>query len=475
MKKAFLGGRLKRLREERGLTQVALARALDLSPSYLNQLEKNQRPLTVPVLLKINAVFEIDVQLFSEDDESGLMADLRDVLADPVLIERVTPSEIRDLVANMPAVGRSLVALHRRYRAVAEQGQAMMAGLGLGDGETSNLGPLLPYEQVRDFFFAHHNHFLELDLAAEELFAKAKLVVGDVATGLTDYLVRRHDIRVVLDRIDADKVPQRLFRPADRILQLSAQLTPGQRAFQIAVQIALIEMGGTIERLAQSAAVGSGEARALTRVGLANHFAGALLMPYAIFLEAAEAVHYDVDRLADRFGVGFETVCHRLSTMQRPGASGVPFFFIRVDRAGNISKRQSATDFHFSRVGGTCPLWNVYEAFAQPGRILTQLARMPDGRTYLWVARNVTHRMGGYGVPDKMFAVALGCDLRHADRLIYSKGLDLTNPQAATPIGLGCKVCERDHCPQRAFPAIGRPLTIDEKRRDFAPYVAGNS
>lgn len=473
MKKAFLGGRLKRLREERGLTQIALARALDLSPSYLNQLEKNQRPLTVPVLLKINAVFDIDVQRFSEDDETGLISDLRDVLADPVLTERVTQSEIRDVVANMPAVGRTLLTLHRRYRAVAEQAQAMMAGLGLGDGETPGLAPLLPYEQVRDFFFAHHNHFLELDLAAEDLFARAGLVIGDVAVGLTDYLARRHDIRVLLDRSGGEKVPQRLFRPTDRILQLSARLTLGQRAFQLATQIAFIERGETIERLAQSAAAGSGEARALTRIGLANHFAGALLMPYTLFLEAAEAMHYDVDRLADRFGVSFETICHRLSTMQRPGASGVPFFFIRVDRAGNISKRQSATDFHFSRVGGTCPLWNVYEAFAQPGRILTQLARMPDGRTYLWVARTITHGMGGYGMPDKTFAVALGCDLRHADRLVYSKGLDLTDPDAATPIGLGCKVCERDNCPQRAFPAIGRPLVIDEKRRDFAPYAMG--
>jgi predicted transcriptional regulator len=192
----------------------------------------------------------------------------------------------------MPAVGRSLVALHRRYRAVAEQAQAMMAGLGLGDGEKPGLAPLLPYEQVRDFFFTHHNHFLEIDLAAEELFATAGLVVGDVAAGQTDYLIRRHDIRVVLDRTDGDKLPQRLFRPADRILQLSAQLTPGQRAFQMAVQIALIEMGETIERLAQSAAAGSGEAQAVTRIGLANHFAGALLMPYTVFLDAAEAVHW---------------------------------------------------------------------------------------------------------------------------------------------------------------------------------------
>ena len=187
-------------------------------------------------------------------------------------------------------------------------------------------------------------------------------------------------------------------------------------------------------------------------------------------MTAAEELRYDVDLLGERFAVGFETICHRLSTLQRPGARGVPFFFVRVDRAGNISKRQSATDFHFSRVGGTCSLWNVYEAFASPGRILTQMAQMPDGRTYLWVARTVTHG-GGYGTPGKTFAIGLGCDLRHAARLVYARGLDLGDPAAATPIGAGCKVCERPNCPQRAFPPIGRKLLVDERRSRFEPYA----
>lgn len=184
-----------------------------------------------------------------------------------------------------------------------------------------------------------------------------------------------------------------------------------------------------------SAAVRPVELR--TRIGLANYFAGALTLPYGHFLASAEQMAYDVDRLGRRFGVGFETVCHRLSTLQRPQARGVPFIFVRVDRAGNISKRQSATDFHFSRVGGTCPLWNVYEAFAHPGQIQTQLAAMPDGRAYLWVARTVVHRRSGWGTPEKTFAVGLGCDLRHAARLVYSRGLPLDDPDARTPIGAG--------------------------------------
>ena len=177
-------------------------------------------------------------------------------------------------------------------------------------------------------------------------------------------------------------------------------------------------------------------------------------MPYRGFLDAAEAMAYDIERLAHRFGVGFEAVCHRLSTLQRPGAPGLPFFFMRVDRAGNVSKRQSATDFHFSRIGGTCPLWIVYEAFSHPTQVLTQVARMPDGRTYLWIARQVHSGPAGFRAPGKTFAVALGCDIAQAQRLVYSKGLELRDPAAAAAIGTGCKTCERADCPQRAFPSM---------------------
>jgi len=475
MKKAYMGGRLKRLREERGITQLALAEALDLSASYVNQLEKNQRPLTVGVLLKINAAFGVDVQLFSEESEARLLADLRDVFADPIVSERATTGELQEIVSNMPTFGRALVTLHRRYRGAAERADAMMAGLGHSEEGVSSLASPQPHEQVRDFFYAHHNHFAELDEAAEQLFTQAKLVVGDVAGGLGDYLLRRHGVTVVLDSdepgADGDP-PQRLYRAEDRILRISARLNTGQRAFQMATQLAFLEQNEIIDKLAKEAAGASAETYRLARIGLASHFAGALLMPYGQFLRAAEELRYDIERLGDRFGIGFETACHRLSTLQRAEARGVPFFFIRVDRAGNISKRQSATDFHFSRVGGACPLWNVYEAFAQPGRILTQLARMPDGRAYLWVARTVSHGPGGYGAPRKTFAIGLGCDLRHASRLVYSKGLDLSDPAAATPIGAGCKVCERPCCPQRAFPHIGQSLAIDENQRRFAPYSA---
>ena len=479
-----MGMRLRRLREERGLNQVALAQALGLSPSYLNQLEHNQRPLTVPVLLKVNAVFGVDVQMFSEDDEARMIAGLREVLADGAPQESVSLAEIREIAANMPAVGRSLLSLHQRHRQAVERLEALSAGR---DGDHTDTGTAaMPFEEVRDFFFARQNYVAELDESATQLAA----VVGAMGTGartVGDALVRRlkeqHGVSVVWahaqhgthDGVQMDGSQQRHFDPHQKLLRLSPHLDAGQHAFQMATQLAFLEMGDSLQRLAADPGLTSDASRALARIGLANYFAGAVLLPYDVFLRAAESLRYDIDQLGRTFGVGFETVCHRLSTLQRPDARGVPFFFIRVDRAGNISKRQSATHFHFSKVGGTCPLWNVYEAFAQPGRVLTQLARMPDGRAYLWVARTVSHAQGGFGAPGKTFAVALGCDMVHASRLVYSRGLDTTDPTVPTPIGMGCKVCEREACPQRAFPFIGRPLDVNENESRFTPYTVAPS
>lgn len=480
MKKTFMGVRLRRLREERGMTQVALARALDLSASYLNQIEQNQRPLTVPVLLKINAVFGVDVQRFSEDDEARLITALREVLANApalpgaVASEAVSLAEIRELAANMPAVARTLLALHQGRREALERLQAL--GDDRGGGHTEPQA----YEEVRDFFFARHNHIAELDDAAEALASALRLAPGRCEAELARRLEAAHGVRVVtppqaaVAPAGSEARHQRHFDRTSRVLTLSGTLAPGQRAFQMATQLAFLEQGEALHRIAEGAGLSGEPARALARIGLANYFAGALVLPYAAFLQTAEALRYDIDRLGHLWGVGFETVCHRLSTLQRPSARGVPFFFIRVDRAGNISKRQSATHFHFSKIGGTCPLWNVYEAFSQPGRTVPQLARMPDGRTYLWVARTVSHGGAGWGAPGKEFSVALGCDLRHAPQLVYSRGMDLANPEAAVPIGMGCKVCERVACPQRAFPPLGRALDVDENRREFVPYpVAG--
>ncbi len=464
-RKLFMGVRVRRLREERGLTQVALARLLSISPSYLNQIENNQRPMTVPVLLRISTTLGVDVQAFSEDEEARRVAALRDVLTEAE--DDVPLTEIRELALNLPGVASAVAALHRRYRREADRAEVL--ALQLGD-ERAIPTSREPYEEIRDFFYAHHNHIPDLDREAERIFEESHLPIGDMREGLMQRLAERHGVRCRIAGAERLAGPLRRYDSERRELEISSALTRGQQAFQLAIQLALLEVGDQLSELVQDATLTSAASRQLARIGLAQYFAGALILPYLPFLQCAERMQYDIERIGLQFGVGFETVCHRLSTLQRPEARGVPFFFVRVDRAGNISKRQSATSFHFSKIGGTCPLWNVYEAFSAPDRTLTQLAQMPDGRTYLWVARCVSHRSGGYGAPAKTFAVGLGCDVRHAQRLVYSAGLDLNNPEAATPIGAGCRVCERPACPQRAFPRLGRPLTIEEFQTHFEPY-----
>ncbi|MFJ6072735.1 short-chain fatty acyl-CoA regulator family protein [Streptomyces sp. NPDC093065] len=468
-RKVYAHAKLRRLRREEGMNQVEMAHALGISTSYANQLEQSQRPLTAAVLLRIAEVFGVDAEFFSDADEDRLAADLRDALADEACgVELPAAEEISEAARDHPEVARALVALHRRYRDAAEQAAALAAP-GTGDGPPP-LSAGEPHDEVRDFFYTHHNHFEPLDTEAEQLAEAMRLRPGRVADALTARLAERNGIKVVQAAPGRSGDARRLD-PDTGLLFLSPWLSEGQRAFQLATQLALLEHGPLLDQLARgSAELTSPQAPALARIGLANYFAGALLMPYTAFHTMAEEVRYDIELLSARYGVGFETVCHRLSTLQRTGRRGIPFSFLRVDRAGNISKRQSATDFHFSRLGGTCPLWTVYEAFSAPGRILTQVAEMPDGKRYFWIARTITRGGFGHHAPRAEFAVALGCELRHAHRLVYAEGIAVDDPRAATPIGLGCRICERRDCAQRARPPAGGRLAVDPDRRTYVPY-----
>jgi XRE family transcriptional regulator, fatty acid utilization regulator len=467
-KPVLAGSRLRHLREDRGLNQAELARQLEISPSYLNQIERDRRPLTVAVLLKLAESFGVDPEFFSTQDTARLIAELREVLLDEAIDVHVSASEITDLATNQPSIARALITLRRRYRDTVEHTAALIDGQGMSSRD--EVIGAMPHEQVRDFFYDRQNYVGPLDEAAERLADELGFQPGDTRVALARRLRDEHGVRVTQQPADAPPGELRRYDPATKVLRLSGQLRHGQQAFQLATQLALLEHKALIDELVTDTGLASTEASALTRIGLAHYYAGATLMPYGAFHAAAEAHQYDIERLADHFGVGFEAVCHRLSTLQRPRLRGVPFSFVRVDRAGNISKRVSATGFHFSRGGGTCPLWNVYEAFTTPGRILVQVAQMPDGRSYLWLARTVARKRTGYGMPTKTFAIGLGCELRHAHRLVYSRGLDLDDKALATSIGMGCKTCELNDCPQRAFPPVGRKLDIDQHRTTFAPY-----
>jgi XRE family transcriptional regulator, fatty acid utilization regulator len=469
--KTFSGARLRRLRQERGLTQAALAQALELSTSYVNQLENDQRPITVSVLIALTERFDLPPQYFSSDTDARLVADLSDLFTETGAEHGNSRTQIEEFVARMPEIGRSLVTVHRRLRDATEELEGYRSR---ATAETSLPSERpMPFEEVRDFFYDRHNYIGELDLAAERLFTESGMRPGGLDIQLTELMRDQFGIVVVIDSGLSGDLPETSKRRYDadtKVLKIARWLLPGQRAFQIATQLALLSQSDLISAIVATDHELSTESRGVARVGLANYFAGAFLLPYTEFHQAAEELRYDIDLLGRRFEVGFETICHRLSTLQRPKKRGVPFIFVRTDKAGNISKRQSATAFHFSRVGGSCPLWVVHDAFAQPGRIARQVAQMPDGRSYFWVAKTTAPEGRGYLGQRKSFAVGLGCDLAYADKLIYSTGVVLDDPTTAVPIGAGCKICNREACAQRAFPYLGGRVVVDENAGSSLPY-----
>lgn len=502
-----MGSRLRQLRRERDLSQASLAETLGLSPSYVNQIEHDVRPLTVPVLMRITEAFGVDATFFSRDDDSRLLAELQDVVLDKELCPSpVELQELSELVYNHPSIARTIVDMHRRYCNVRDK-----LSLATDTRHRSSSEALaMPHEEVRDFFYARQNYFDDIDKAAEKLArdlnlqrannrsTEEALVTRLHSHGVSIHLAQSTDvaspeivsagsseiapppqaapaaapamssIRRSHSNLGADTTQHR-FDAETRRLYLAEELSTGQRCFRMATELAHLEHDLVDIAIADAGFSGEAAAALATR-GVASYFAAALLMPYTSFHNEAERQGYDIDYLRQVFGMGYETTCHRLSTLQRPGLRGIPFTFVRVDRAGNVSKRQSATGFHFSNSGGTCPLWNVYETFSDPGTIKRQVAQMPDGRTYFWVARTVRHRSAHYTQPGKLFSIGLGCDIRHAHRTVYSQGLDLSNLGAATPIGVGCRVCSRSHCAQRAFPQIHAELHIDAHRSSVAPY-----
>lgn len=467
--KLFLGYKLRRLRDDNRLTQSVVAERLGISLSYLSQLENNQRPVTATVLVGLSRAFGVDVAEFAEDDHGRLVADLREALAEP-LFGDPGPGlrEIKQVATAAPAFAHGFLTLHREHRRVQQR-------LGsvddtLSSTESGQDGALLPYEEVRDFFHYRNNYIDELDCAAEALGAELNLPDAETGATLTRHLEQAGGVRVRAAAPDRSAQEMWRFDGKARVLTLNPTLAVPTRNFLLAHQIGLLAFDHLIDEVIAESGLRSANARAICRIGLGNYLAGALLMPYRRFAEAARAERHDLERLQHIFHTSVEQVCHRLSTLQRPGRRGIPFYFVRVDRAGNITKRHSATRFQFARFGGACPLWNVHDAFTTPGKFLVQIAEMPDGARYLCIARSVFKRAGGYLEPDRHYAVGLGCEIAHAPDLVYSAGLDLGDDSAAVPIGVSCRICDRPRCPQRAFPPIDRHIVVDPNRRDAVPY-----
>jgi XRE family transcriptional regulator, fatty acid utilization regulator len=481
-----LGRRVRRLREQLGLTQVAMARRLGLSASYLNLIEHDQRPLTAKLARRLSETLQVGIVAFSETESGRLASDVAEALADPVFGGRaIAQAEIRDGVGAAAGLGRALLDLYRAYRTAREQVESLgeemrnrevLAGINYEfrgivaamrslaeilrdnpdlDRETrqrftdiivedsKRLVPLLggllemdaraaapadqrpPTEDVADFLLASAGYFPELEEAAE---AVRGALGGD--GGLAD----------------DGAFPETLSLEARRLAAAKGLATK--------------RCGTVIERCVDTVRWAGAEARAAAVSVLADYVAAAILMPYDAFQQAARELRHNIERLQRRFGVGFEQVCRRLTTLQRTGARGVPFYIVKVDMAGNVTWRLGSAGVRVPRFGGVCPLWNVHAAFLAPGVTRAQLSRMPDGTAYFSFARAIRADEPERAGSPRFSAIELGCDGSFARDIVYADGLELGDGAAAVPVGTTCRLCERADCPARVLPPLRQATTV---------------
>lgn len=462
-RRIFAGERLRKLRNERGLKQPDMAALLGISVSYLSQLEHDDRPLTPVLLEALASRFPLDWQEFDDDAATRRFAALREATADPLFTTPLSPDQITRVAEQQPALADQFIALHSAYRHVGERLQIVDEAIA----DDNAGGSRLPWEEVRDWFHLAGNYVDTLDRAAEAL---ADRIMGKAISPSAESIERYLREGLAISLIYSANAGMRDYDAAMGHLIIDQSQPAESQRFQLAHQLVALALQDDISGVIEQAGLRTASARQLLFVGLANYAAGALLMPYARFREEARNLRHDIDRLRQSFGVSFEQACHRLSTLQRPGARGVPFFFCRVDMAGNITKRHSATRLQFARFGGACPLWIVHEAVAIADRILVQLAETPDGVRYVSMAKGLVKPSGSYARAPRRYAVALGCEVEHARDFIYADGLDLTSPHAATRIGASCRICPRLDCDQRAFPPTDRAIIVDPHKRDIVPY-----
>jgi predicted transcriptional regulator/DNA-binding XRE family transcriptional regulator len=444
----LIGRTVKRLRTERALTQQALASRLGISASYLNLIEHDQRAVTAALLIKLSEILTVDLAALSGTAERQLETQLREVFADPMLAaDPVDEAEIAQLATSQPAASRAILSLYRAWRVAREDS----GGIALPSGRRI----LLPTEEVRDFFNDHANYFPILEDAAASLTVELGAAPSETNHAIAERLRHKHGVSIVVGPLEG---ALRRYEPDVRRLHVSDLLPRESRGFHLAFQLALLEAREAVDAMVTQAAPTSPEAEALSRVAFLNYIAGALLMPYAPFAATARALRHDMEALSARFGVSFEQACNRLCSLQRPGARGVPFFFLRVDPAGNV----------FARFGGTCPRWVVHAAFATPGMTRVQVAQLQDGATFLCFARAVTTPAAKWGEPAPVHVLAMGCDIAHAPALVYADGIDVDH--AAVGIGLSCRLCDRPDCRSRAFPPLEHRLALDPLTTSASPY-----
>jgi predicted transcriptional regulator/transcriptional regulator with XRE-family HTH domain len=466
MAKTFVGPQLRQLRRERNQTQAEMAKALGVSPGYVNLLENNQRSLSVRLLMALADAYHVDWHDIVRDEASSLLAELRNVIRDPMFSGGAPDvQELRAAIDHAPRLVEHFVSLYGIHRTTLER--IMRQGAeGLPKGLLATSGEAV----IHDFFRNHSNYFHPLEVAAEHLRATEPCETDDTYAALKARLSHAHGIRVRRRATEEMTQTLRVYDREEGVVHLSEALDHCNQVFQLAHVLCLVELQDLLDELTADSGIAKGTSLARCHVELANYFAAAFLMPYEPFLRAAQSTAYDIDRISARFAVSFEQACHRLTTLQRPGMQGVPFFFLRVDKAGNVTKRFNSTSFHLAEYGGACPVWNIHMAFRTPGVVLPQFVELPDGGRFFTISRTADRPAVNLETQDHRLAVALGCEFQYANKLSYAASYNLNDQLTFSRIGINCHLCPRQACSQRAHQPVFMELRLDTTRRGNTRY-----
>lgn len=465
MKKTFVGPQLRQLRRAHKQTQAEMAKVLGVSPAYVNLLENNQRSLSVQVLMALSDKYVIDWRELVQNPGSNVLAELRSVLQDPIFRDTPDLQELRAAVDHAPGLVENFLQIYRTHRTtldkVLRQGRERMP---------ENLVSSSPETIIHDFFRNHGNHFPDLERTAERIRAEQPCAPDDVYATLKHRLKARHGVEVRIETVEDMSEALRIFDREKATVLLSQALDYPNRTFQLAHVLCLLEASQTLDGLVSDSGITSSTGLARCQVELANYFASAFLMPYASVLATAQATKYDVDRIAAAFSVSFEQVCHRLTTLQRRNAKGVPFFFLRIDKAGNVTKRFNSTTFTLAEFGGACPVWNIHTSFRTPGVILPQFVELPEGERFFTISRTSDRPVFSRESQDRRLALALGCAFRFVDEIGYARSFNLDREDLFSQIGINCHLCPRQACSQRAHQPLLVELPISPDRRGNTRY-----
>ncbi|WP_196258930.1 helix-turn-helix domain-containing protein [Pelagibacterium limicola] len=507
--RAPIGLRISTRRKALGQSQAALARTVGVSASYLNLIEANKRQVGGTLLQKIATALDIDIDELTGEAEHRLIHELIEAFADPILAGRgFGLDNARQLVATSPEIAQILATLYRGYTTANANADAyanrlradpllsqllhqVLSGITavragaeiLGDvpdlsseererfvtsilreagslsavaqnligqfDQSSDAGrSVSTRREVDDMIFAAGNYFPALEAVADKVRLKLEAAGPINEATLVSGLESMLGINVLRTARKGDGKSFGYY-PEFRTLWFRNTVPQSTRQFQMARLFAEMLHPEALDAAVDTPLLLTDRGRALARRYLAAYVAGAMLFPYDRFIEDAESVRYDIDALSELYNASFEQMAHRLVTLRRSDAQGVPFGFLRSDPAGRLTKHFPLPGLLLPHTGHACPLWAIYSAFRTPGQIVRQPVRFLDGSRFLFIAKAVTRRSSGFTDQALPHSVLIATDILHADRTVYADGLNLADGQADIAVGPTCRLCARPDCASR--------------------------